>query len=234
MTELFTKPCHGNEWSVLHHVHRHDPELCPRPVSLDGDPPAVTMTVIPGSPLSGPLSPAQIDALVEAIHRLWSIPFDGPWRDDLRFARHLTAIPRPSNGVAAQAYDAALAWWDGPDPLLLQEKPAVTVLGHRDPYLANYLWDGSRVRLVDFEDSCLSDPATEVAILIEHLSTHDSGLHPGLFEVDPMRLLAARRLWAMFWLWRLLPGGPSEHRNPPGTADLQARRLLDLLVTAED
>ena len=115
------------------------------------------------------------------------------------------------------------------DPVLLQQKPPDTVLGHRDPYLLNYLWDGSRVRLVDFEDSCLSDPATEVAILIEHLSTRDSGLHPDLFAVDPVRLLAARRLWAMFWLWRLLPGGPSADRNPPGTADLQAQRLLQLL-----
>lgn len=140
MSELFTKACHGNEWTVLQHIHRHDP-----------------------------------------------------------------------------------------DPLLLRQKPDDTVLGHRDPYLLNYLWDGSRVRLVDFEDSCLSDPATEVAILVEHLSTRDSGLHPGLFTVDPVRLLAARRLWAMFWLWRLLPGGPSADRNPPGTADLQAQRLIELL-----
>jgi hypothetical protein len=38
-----------------------------------------------------------------------------------------------------------------------------------------------------------------------------------------------RYLWAMFWLHLLLPGGPSARRNPPGTADLQAGRLLDLL-----
>jgi aminoglycoside phosphotransferase (APT) family kinase protein len=232
VTDLFTKACHGNEWPVLQHVHRHDPDLCPRPVALEADPPAVTMTTIPGSPLSGPLTADQIDALLHSIHRLWAIPFDGPWRDDLHFARRLVRLPRPSGALTAQAYDAALAWWDGPDPLLLKQKPSVTVLGHRDPYLANYLWDGSRVRIVDFEDSCLSDPATEVAILLEHLSTRDSGLHSGLFDVDPLRLLAARRLWAMFWLWRLLPGGPSEHRNPPGTADRQAQRLLDLLVRA--
>ena len=28
---------------------------------------------------------------------------------------------------------------------------------------------------------------------------------------------------------RLLPGGPSHHRNPPGTLDRQAARLLALL-----
>lgn len=171
----------------------------------------------------------QVDALVAAITRLWSIPFDGPWSDDLAFARRLTSGPRPAS-LAGEAYDAALAWWDGPDPALLGERPKVTVLGHRDPYLENYLWDGSRVRIVDFEDACASDPATEVAILLEHLSARDSGLHADLFDVDPVRLLAARRLWAMFWLWRLLPGGPSASRNPPGTAELQAQRLLQLLA----
>jgi hypothetical protein len=33
----------------------------------------------------------------------------------------------------------------------------------------------------------------------------------------------------MFWLRLLLPGGPAERRNPPGTADIQAQRLLHLL-----
>jgi phosphotransferase family enzyme len=225
----FSKVTTIHEWAVLRRVHRHDPDLCPRPLSFQGDPPTLTMSVVPGSPLSGRLSPAQGEALVQAIHRLWSIPFDGPWRDDLPFARRLTGGPRPAGPLAAAAHDAARSWWDGPDPVLLQQKPAVTVLGHRDPNLANYLWDGSCVRIIDFEDSALSDPANEVALLLEHLSTRDSGLRPELFDVDPVRLLAARRLWAMFWLWLLLPGGPSEHRNPPGTADLQARRLLQLL-----
>jgi len=33
----------------------------------------------------------------------------------------------------------------------------------------------------------------------------------------------------MFWLRLLLPGGRSELRNPAGTAEAQARRLLNLL-----
>lgn len=36
-------------------------------------------------------------------------------------------------------------------------------------------------------------------------------------------------MWAMFWLRLLSPGGPGEGRNPPGTAEAQARRLLELL-----
>jgi hypothetical protein len=33
----------------------------------------------------------------------------------------------------------------------------------------------------------------------------------------------------MFWLRLLLPGGPSAGRNPPGTAERQAQRLVELL-----
>jgi hypothetical protein len=107
----------------------------------------------------------------------------------------------------------------------------VTVLGHRDPNLGNYLWDGTRVRIVDFEDAAVSDPATELAILAEHLSLRevDADAFCARFAVDRRRLRAARRLWAMFWLRLLLPGGPAARRNPAGTADRQAGRLLRLL-----
>jgi hypothetical protein len=47
--------------------------------------------------------------------------------------------------------------------------------------------------------------------------------------VDGRRLRASRRLWAMFWLWLLLPGGRSYARNPPGAAEKQAARLVQLL-----
>lgn len=177
------------EWKALRHLHRHAPDLVPRPVAadLDGAPPTVTMTIVEGRPLAGEPAPA--------------------------------------------AYDAALAWWHGPDPALLGTRPDLTVLGHRDPNLTNYLWDGRRVRIVDFEDAAISDPATELAILLEHLSARhlDTAVLCAELVVDPVRLLAARRLWAMFWLWLFRPGGPAERRNPPGAAQEQARRLLHLL-----
>ncbi|MFI7542766.1 phosphotransferase family protein [Actinoplanes sp. NPDC049599] len=228
---------HRREWAVLRHVHRHAPDLAPRPVTarLDDRPPAVTMARVPGEPLAGPLSEPQLAAVVDAVTRLWKVPHHdvaglGSWSDDLRVARRLTAAPRPAAGILATASDAAARWWTGPDPALLARRPAVTVLGHRDPNLANYRWDGRRVRVVDFEDAAVSDPATELALMAEHLSWRGAGVDPlGRFDVDPGRLLAARRLWAMFWLGLLLPGGPAAARNPPGTAEAQARRVLDLL-----
>jgi len=228
---------HRREWSALWRVHRYAPDLVPRPVAacLDAVPPEVSMTVVAGEPLGGALRPVQVDALADAVGELWIVPYQGldPPGDDLDFARRLTAGPRPAGGPAAAAYDAALSWWDGPDPALLRAAPRTAVLGHRDPNLANYLWDGHRVRIVDLEDTAISDPATELAILVEHLSARalDAEEFCARFAVDSVRLRAARRLWAMFWLRLLLPGGPAEQRNPPGTADLQARRLLALLDT---
>jgi len=230
---------HRREWSVLQHVHRHCPGLSPEPISADlfAEPPVVMMTIIDGEPLSGTPTPQQAKALAVALETLWSIPQDGSptldaWRDDLGFARKLVTTPWPdARGDIAAAREAALAWWQGPDPALLLQRPVVTVLGHGDPNLSNYVWDGRRVRIVDFEDAGVSDRAAELARLAEHLSARgmDVDSFCAQFDVDRVRLRAARRVWAMFWLWLLRPGGPSESRNPPGAADSQARRLLELL-----
>jgi len=41
-----------------------------------------------------------------------------------------------------------------------------------------------------------------------------------------------RRLFVAFWVMRLLPVGRAYQRNPPGTFERQASRLLDLLGSA--
>ncbi|MGW4947997.1 phosphotransferase family protein [Actinoplanes sp. NPDC004185] len=229
---------HVREWSVLRRVHHHLPRLVPRPIAADLEtvPPSITMAVIPGGPPTGDLTRSQGAALAAAITALWRVPGAGivgvtPWSSDLDFGRRLTAGPRPAAGLTATAYDAATAWWHGPDPELLSRPPRTMVLGHRDPNRDNYLWDGSRIRVVDFEDAGLSDPATELAILVEHLSWRDTDCGPLLarIPVDERRFLAARRLWAMFWLRRLLPGSESDRRRPADVADRQACRLLRLL-----
>ncbi|WP_446218625.1 hypothetical protein [Micromonospora sp. IBHARD004] len=85
-----------------------------------------------------------MDALATAISTLWAVPHDAlpvacRWTDDLDFARKLTAGPRLAGGITAAAYDAAVAWWHGPEPALLRTTPQMKVVGHRDPNLANYL-----------------------------------------------------------------------------------------------
>jgi thiamine kinase-like enzyme len=111
------------------------------------------------------------------------------------------------------------------------------ILGQGDPNFANFLWDGGRVRLVDFEDCGPSDRGFELAILVEHLSAWsdtrlDADTFLALFDLTSAergRVRTCRRLAALFWLILLRPGGSASARNPPCTLQRQARRLLELL-----
>jgi hypothetical protein len=50
-----------------------------------------------------------------------------------------------------------------------------------------------------------------------------------LTAAEQCRVREYRRLCALFWLMLLLPGSPAHARNPPGTLERQAARLLLLL-----
>jgi hypothetical protein len=145
----------------------------------------------------------------------------------------------PGDPLARQALSAGTAWLASAalDSHLPPGEDAV--LGQGDGNLANFLWDGDggHVSIVDFEDSGPSDRAFELAALVEHLSAWpysrlDAESFLGRFSLtrpQRSRLTEYRRLSALFWLLMLLPGGPASTRNPPGTLDLQASRLLTLL-----
>ena len=80
---------------------------------------------------------------------------------------------RPTLGddpVVARAHATAAAWLEREPPERHGHAGHPAVLGHGDPCLANYLWDGDRIRLIDFEDCGPSDRAFELAILTEHIS----------------------------------------------------------------
>jgi aminoglycoside phosphotransferase (APT) family kinase protein len=225
---------HEREWMVLRRVYSRWPDLVPEPLGADlcADPPKVTMSVLPGGPLTGIVDIDQQASLAEALRRLWSVP-----TADLPARRHhpaelhalLTTLMADldlpgSAGEAARAARSFLA--------RLRLGPAgSTVLGHTDPNLANYLWDGHRIRIVDFEDAGCSDPEFELADLVEHLAARPTDWTRllAMFDLDPDRLLDSRRLFAVFWLHMLRPGGPAERRNPPAALDQQARRVLHLL-----
>jgi len=220
----------GREWATLELVSRHAPDLVPRPLEQCSAPPSIAMTVVPGVPLGGSLTRPQLDALGGALQTLWSIP-----PDDLPPIGMPALVDRVRTGLAVLRDvpgvigSAAGGWLDNTaDELTDVPDP---VVAHGDPNLENYLWDGTRVRIVDFEDAGRGDRAVELANLVEHLSgrgTDWTGFAER-FAVDPDRFHAARCLWAGFWLTLIGPGGPSEARNPPGTAEGQAGRLLGLV-----
>lgn len=238
------------EWAALTLLATAAPGLAPDPVSRSTDgPPAITMSLLPGTPLDdGPLSSGQTGALAGALRHLWSAkppPQRGanllPNVAGFTAQVHgmLAAGPPPGlHLVVRRAYETSAAWLHASAATLSGDKrhDADLVLGQGDPCLANFLWDGTRVRIVDFEDSGPSERAFELGIMVEHLSVWlDAGLaaDPFLHYFDlslaeKARVLQYRRLAALFWLIRLLPGGPSSTRNAAGTVRRQAERVLAL------
>jgi Ser/Thr protein kinase RdoA (MazF antagonist) len=151
----------------------------------------------------------------------------------------------PLSELHRQARRAGLSWLDSFETVCRPpsaascggRRTAAAVFAHVDGNLANYLWDGRTVRLVDFEDSGRGDRAQELADFVEHLSVWDGGgVHARAFldrfdltRPERQRIGQLRRLFAVFWVMMLLPGGRAHRRNPPGTADRQASRALALL-----
>ncbi len=123
------------------------------------------------------------------------------------------------------------------DPPLGIDEIRDPVIAQGDGKVDNMLWDGSRVRLIDFEGFGVGDLAFEVADLVEHISSRLRGLRDpeaviAGFELSPARLErveAYRIVLATFWLLMVLPGNPGHGLNPEGSAELQAVHLLDLL-----
>jgi aminoglycoside phosphotransferase (APT) family kinase protein len=148
-------------------------------------------------------------------------------------AAMLTAqLDLDSYGLVRRAWQAGADWFrGGPLDRLDAGDP---VLGQGDSNLANFLWDGTEVRIVDFEDSGPSDRAFELADLVEHISAWPDASLPadvvlgsfGLTAAKQVRVREYRRLCALFWLVMLLPGRPGRDRNPAGTLERQAARLL--------
>ncbi len=234
---------------------------------LAADPPVIEMSLLPGEPLGGrPPTAEQELALVRALGQLWQsvpvsrvVPVPGEAGNEAQLVslvRQLTVQPHDfgDDPVVRAAHSAGLSWlsWavgesgrlagqdSHPDPGGSSGTgwPGLPpVFGQGDANLANFLWDGQRVRLVDFEDSGLSDRAFELANLVEHLSAwSDSGLDGNRFlhafdltAAERSRLADCRRLAALAWLLFLRPGGDASVRNPPGTLRRQAERLLALL-----
>jgi aminoglycoside phosphotransferase (APT) family kinase protein len=218
LTKRYTSWSRGEperEWTALQLLAMHVPGLTPSPLSRD----PLSMTLVPGDPLSGSLTSAQLSALGDALDTLWSItpvplrPIDVPALVE-RTVRGLTGL-RSTSGVIGEA--ARL--WSVPDGVFEVHDP---VVAHGDPNLANYLWDGTRVRIVDFEDAGLGDRTFELANLVEHLSGRETDWASVVrrFDPDPDRFHAARCLWAGFWLTLI---------RSPGTAEAQARRVVRLV-----
>lgn len=241
----------AREWRALTLLAAHAPGLAPEPCEADlsADGPVVVMSRVAGDPLrAGPLRNEQVTALAEAVTVLHSaVPPDVLDRVPLRPGRQERLIAhldvwgetvRPTrDGRVRRAMDAGMRWLAGSG--LAADGPGErrAVFGPGDGNLANYLWDGARVRIVDFEDSGRSDRAFELAEITEHVGSwveHPLDVpafldHFDLCGAEAVRLRECRRLLALVWLFLLAGDDPQCPRNPPGTVERQAERLLELL-----
>lgn len=234
---------HRREWLGLRLLDHFCPGLVPRPLSaqLDAAPPVITMTRLPGRPLGDdPLDPAGVAAIATALDRLHSAvperiavqvaPSHGhPHRGLAPLRDLLDACDDPDEAVCG-----ARRWLHSAEAAGSTDLDAApSVYGREDHNLANFLTDGDRLRLVDFEDAGRSDRATEVAALVEHHAarrTPDAVWQPLLDAVgDQRRLRAARRYYAACWVALMLPGQRGHDRNPPEARRAQSARLLTLL-----
>lgn len=241
------------EWRCLCLLADWAPGIAPRPVRREtcNGAPVVVMERLPGEPLGrARLTQEQTSSLGHALRRLYEIPVDcilaanigerryGPTTQPQTLTRWLSGsydlAPCRDPALVAEGVDAALAWLARSDSL---PEPQLVALGIADLNPANILWDGATCRLVDFEDGGLTDPAYELADHIEHLGGRLSGIFDsealveavGLSLEERDRMRAFRLLWVTFWLAMLLPGNGGFRRNPPGTTEAQATRLLRLL-----
>jgi Ser/Thr protein kinase RdoA (MazF antagonist) len=241
----------AREWRALQLLAEHAPRLAPEPISadLDASPPSIVMSLLPGEPLGGrPLTAAQEGALAVAVGQLWQavpVEFVAPVPGEVDTRAELVQVvgdwlegadPDPDAPVR-DALASAAAWLAGTTLLAARaghgraESSMPRVLGQGDANLANFLWDGELVRIVDFEDSGVSDRAFELAVLVEHVSAwRDAGLDGDRFiagfnlsATEQSHLADWRRLLALYWLLRL------RRRADVGAAAGQAERLLSLL-----
>lgn len=234
----------AREWSTLGWLQEHAPGLAPRPIAREADPPVLVMSRVAGEPLDSALTAPQTTAMVAAYRELFAVPMSPEmplrFKHPVDFVADTTEwLGKVSRGglpdVVRRALEAADRWHvAAPHDLSGIQEPAVV---QGDGNVANMLWDGSRVRLVDFEYAGIGDRSFEVADLVEHVSSRLRGLLApevvlAAFYLSPQqrsRVEGYRRLLATFWLLMLLPGSPGHGRNPVGSAERQAEHLLALL-----
>ncbi|MFD9941363.1 phosphotransferase family protein [Nonomuraea sp. NPDC059023] len=223
------------EWRALGLLDRYAPGLAPVPVSadLDGEPPSVVMSRVAGSAVDEVVEGVLADALAEAVDRVQrAVPPAVLEKVPVRAGDAVALLERVRGwlaageevGVVADALRRADAWVRRPDLAERLARPGTPVFGTGDGNLANYLWDGSRIRLVDFEYAGRGDRAFELAEVLEHVSVWRGGVggmdgvldRLELTAGEAARLIECRRLLALFWLLRT-------------RAEAPARRMLSLL-----
>jgi hypothetical protein len=239
------------EWQALQLLAAHRPGLAPAPLWYDPDPrqPVVVMQLLSGRHLGGQrLDRTQLAMLAQLYAELYQItpataarPLPAAVGQPAALLRRIGGVWDAMGAGADAPWQAEAArlwqrWSAGPDPAVLLA-PAPHMFSRGDPSLANWLWDGHRLALVDFENAGLRDRAVELADLVEHIQARNTppaawAWFVSRFDLDEderARYQAARRLFALFWLALLQP----QPGRKPATYDpvVQLRHAIAVVQT---
>ena len=239
------------EWRGLSLLDRTVPGLAPHPLErrVEDGAPIIVMTRVPGAALgSSALNSEQLAGLAQTLKNMFAAArreelqkLDerrwGPSQMVSKLRAWIDEARPVLEPLVEEALRAAKRWLGSSQATALGGPLVERAFTNADGNIGNFIWDGERCYVVDFEDSGVSDPVYEIADLVEHVSVW----LPGLIKADEFatslalsneqerRLLSFRRLMAVFWLLMLLPGNPGDARNPRGSLDRQATHVVDLL-----
>jgi len=180
----------------------------------------VLMEFLPGSHLGeAALSPQQQGALVERIQWLHGLPHT-PERlpEGVSARERIVRLQAHLESATAHSAETSLGlqlmgeWLAGPDGPALQQ-PGRRVFSRLDTSLANALWDGVTLRLVDFEYAGWLAPCLDLAEQVEHVQsrgTSDEVWKRILERIDADGVteelkIAGQRLLVLEWLQRFWP-----------------------------
>ena len=214
------------EWDTLQFLMEYDIDFVPKAVQFANvdEVDVVVMQFIDGSHLGyRSLDKDQLDALVSHTLRLQGLPYDirriprvVSVTERLEAIRSFLTQATAPDSLTASCLRMMERWTHGTDPAVLLQ-PTFYVFSRMDTSLANAIWDVRQLTLIDFEYSGWTEPACDIAELIEHVQSR--GTADELWEhfvryLDPSprvmeQLLPARRLIALEWVRKFWSDGRS-------------------------
>jgi hypothetical protein len=239
----------AREWRALTQLAEHAPGLAPTPLAahLDDVPPWIVMSRLPGAALrGGHVTTDQARLLAAcAAHLFDAVPaptlaqipertWPRSWVIGVLRAWCATPLPSTMASLILRAHAEGNDWLAA-TPSFASTRPVFT---NGDGNLANYVWDGTLVRVVDFEYAGRSELSQELVEITEHVSAwvdteFDADEFLGRFDLTTQErsaVAADRVLFALEWLHVLSEQDPHLGLNPPATAERQAERVLARLA----
>ncbi len=217
------------EWLSLTFMSGHQVQSAPVPLWADPHlgQPAIGMTSLPGRPFPETGDRQEPLRALAAVQRQYAeLPLHGELATLERidsashYIRRITGIwapvikSHPCDALTRDLLQILSRWEDSGDAACLAE-PARRISSRGDSNLLNWLWDGTSIRVVDYEFAGYSDLAFDCADLTEHISSRQAGIDDqawaeivrlaGLGGGDQRRFDAAQRTCALRWfavLWK--------------------------------